>query len=205
MPKVSRATLARLPLYLNFLKSSDIKNKENISATAIAKELGLGDVQVRKDLGTASGEGKPKTGYNVSDLIDRLEFVLGYKKKNSAVIVGAGRLGRALLEYDGFDEYGLDILAAFDRDKSKLGRAENGKEILSMDDFDNYCKKSSIKIGIITVPAPCAQSICDEMAKNNFSAVWNFAPTRLSAPNGMIVQNENMALSLAMLSGQINI
>lgn len=200
---VSRATLRRLPMYLHYLKSIDDISTENISATSIAKALGFGEVQVRKDLAAVSGAGKPRTGYIITDLIKHLEMYLGYDNINHAVIVGAGKLGMALLDYNGFSEYGLMISAAFDADKSKVGVTKSGKEILYIDDFKDYCTRNEIKIGIITVPAQQAQSVCNLMIENNISAIWNFAPSHIKTPDNVIVYNENMALSLAMLSGQL--
>ena len=200
---VSRATLKRLPHYLHYLRTLDYSKGENISATSIAKALGFGEVQVRKDLGSVSGAGKPRTGYVITELIKQLESYLGYDNISIAVIVGAGKLGKALLDYKGFSEYGLKISAAFDTDKEKVGTTENGKPILSMDEFSDYCKNENVKLGIITVPAPYAQSVCNTMIENNISAIWNFAPTHLKTPDNVIIYNENMALSLAMLSGQL--
>lgn len=200
---ISRATLRRLPLYLNYLKSLDKTTCENISATSIAKILGFGEVQVRKDLASVSGAGKPRTGYVITELIRQLESFLGYDNISIAVIVGAGKLGKALLDYDGFSEYGLKISAAFDIDKEKAGTTEKGKQILSMDEFSDYLKSENVKLGIITVPAPYAQSVCNVMIENNISAIWNFAPTHLKTPDNVLIYNENMALSLAMLSGEL--
>lgn len=200
---ISRATLRRLPLYLNYLKSLDKTTCENISATSIAKILGFGEVQVRKDLASVSGAGKPRTGYVITELIRQLESFLGYDNISIAVIVGAGKLGKALLDYEGFSEYGLKISAAFDIDKEKVGTTEKGKQILSMDEFSDYLKTENVKLGIITVPAPYAQSVCNVMIENNISAIWNFAPTHLKTPDNVLIYNENMALSLAMLSGEL--
>ena len=201
---VTRAALKRLPIYLHHLKSLDKSINSNISSAAIARALGYGEVQVRKDLASVSGTGKPRTGYVTVDLINQLEKFLGYDNIRSAVIVGAGKLGKALLDYDGFGEYGLEISAAFDSCIAKPETTEKGKKILSMDDFADYCNRENVKLGIITVPAPYAQSVCNTMVENNISAIWNFAPTHLIVPDNVIIYNENMALSLAILSGQLN-
>ncbi|MEG1017876.1 MAG: redox-sensing transcriptional repressor Rex, partial [Oscillospiraceae bacterium] len=111
---VGKRTLVRLPLYLSYLRSADIIKQHNISATAIANALCLNQVQVRKDLAKVSGRGKPKVGYETHELVARLEQFLGYDNVDSAVLVGAGHLGKALLSYDGFSQYGLKIVAAFD-------------------------------------------------------------------------------------------
>lgn len=200
--EVSRATLGRIPIYLKYLKSIEDESK-NISATAIARELGLGEVQVRKDLGTVSGVGRPKTGYKVSELIYSLEKFLGADKTENVVIVGAGKLGKALLGYKGFEDYGLHIIAAFDK-IIKSPVTENGeKTIYPMDNFPLFCKQNNVKIGIITVPAESAQEICDLFVKNGIKAIWNFAPCSLSVPEGINIQYENMALSLAYLNKKV--
>lgn len=198
--EVSRATLGRIPMYLELLKSYDT---ENISATAIAKQLGLGDVQVRKDLASVSGAGRPKTGYNVKELTETLEKFLAADENSNVIIVGAGKLGRAFLDYGGFMDYGLDITAAFDIAAEREERTDSGKIIYPMDKFNEYCLDNNVKIGIITVPASGAQQVCDLLIQNGIKAIWSFAPCMLSVPDGISVQYENMALSLAYLNKKI--
>lgn len=198
---VARATLGRLPIYLQYLKSLSAGDGDNISATAIAKALGLGKVQVRKDLSSVSGTGKPKIGYVTSELISNLERYLDNRSR--AVIVGAGKLGRALLDYDGFEDYGLEIAAAFDNDSKKLGVLNSGKEVFPMECLEKFCKKENIHIGIITVCESSAQTVCDSLIKCGITAIWSFAPCMLTVPEGILLRQENLALSLAHLSSQI--
>ncbi len=198
---VMRATLGRLPIYLDFLKGLDPKENGNISATTIAKELGLGEVQVRKDLSAVSGAGRPKLGYKTSALIKRLEDVLGRNAVSKAVIIGAGKLGNALLGYNGFSDYGLEIAAAFDKDEEKTS-ADNA--IFPIDALSDYCKNEGIRIGILTVPVCAAQEICDLLIDSGVTAIWNFAPCQLNVPEGIILQQENLALSLAHLKLQMD-
>ena len=201
---VMRATLGRLPAYLQYLKELDPAIYGNISATIIAKDLGLGEVQVRKDLNAVSGAGRPKLGYKTAALIKRLEDVLGQNKISKAVIIGAGKLGNALLEYNGFANYGLEITAAFDIDESKIGKTEFGKPIYNLSSLEDYCKEQEVKIAVITVPAKAAQDICDRLTGCGVTAIWNFAPCQLSVPEGILLQQENLALSLAHLKLQMN-
>ncbi len=198
-----KATLGRLPAYLKYLKALDPTVYGNISATIIAKDLGLGEVQVRKDLNAVSGAGRPKLGYKTAALIKRLEDVLGQNKVSEAIIIGAGKLGNALLEYNGFANYGLEISAAFDIDEGKIGNTEFGKPIYSLDKLEEYCNQRFIKIAVITVPAKAAQQICDRLTKCGITAIWNFAPCQLSVPEGILLQQENLALSLAHLKLQM--
>lgn len=200
---ISIAILQRLPTYLGYLKALPPNASDNISATAIAAALNMGEVQVRKDLASVSSAGKPKIGYVAADLIDELEEFLGYNDINDAVLVGAGRLGKALLEYKGFSGYGLNILAGFDIDESLVGKTDSGKPIFPLSRFENLCKRMKVKIGIITVPTSEAQAVCNLMIKNGILAIWNFAPTHLDVPENILVRSENMAASLAMLSSHL--
>ncbi len=197
---ISKATLGRLPQYLSFLRELPDEN-EYISATSIANALNYGDVQVRKDLNQVSGSGKPKIGYNRKDLITTLEEQLGAKNQTKAVLVGAGKLGRALIDYDEFKKYGVEIAAAFD--SNELAVSLGGKiEILPMSMFNNYCQSRNISLGIITVGESSAQSVCRQMIECGITKIWNFAPCKLSAGDGVILKNENLALSLAYLNNQ---
>lgn len=196
---VSRATLGRLPHYLQYLKT---KNKDKyVSATAMAKGLSLGEVQVRKDLNAVSGAGRPKIGYDAEDLIKSIENTLGCNNLAKAVIVGAGRLGQALLNFDGFAEYGVEICAAFDIEAKKPDSLH--KEVFPINRFSNYCKDNGIKIGIITVNEGAAQEVCDIMLANDIRAIWNFTQKKLDVPENVLLQQENLALSLAHLKNQL--
>ncbi len=200
--EVSRATIGRIPTYLKYLKTV-VSDTENISATTIARALGLGDVQVRKDLSAVSGAGRPRTGYNTRQLIASLEAFLGNGVCSRVVIVGAGKLGRALLDYGGFHDYGLEIVAAFDKAVTAPQQSNSGKPILPMTQFDAFCRECPVKIGIVTVPADAAQEACDRLLAVGVGAIWCFAPCTLRVPEGFPVQYENMALSLAYLNKRI--
>lgn len=198
--EISRSTVKRLPTYLTYLKSLPADGATHISATAMAAALGMGEVQVRKDLALVSDGGRPKIGYLRADLIRDLEDFLGYGNTNDAVLVGAGKLGQALLGYGGFAEYGLNIIAAFDSDEDRLGTDKSGKPILALHQLEDFCKGHSVRIGIITVPAANAQAVCDRLIAGGIEAIWNFAPKHLDVPEHILVQTENMAASLALLS-----
>ena len=199
---VSRQTLSRLPQYLSYLESLP-ETVRSISATGIAAALNLNQVQVRKDLASVSSSGKPKVGYMRRDLIREIKAFLGYDIADEAVIVGAGKLGRALMGYVGFKDYGLNILAAFDADEGMIGEDESGHQVLPIEVLKETCLRLGVRIGIITVPAHAAQAVCDQLIDAGVLAIWNFAPVRLVVPEGILVQNENMASSLAILSNHL--
>ena len=201
---VTKATLGRLPQYLQFLNGLPPGQYDHISATTIARMLSLGEVQVRKDLAAVSGLGKPKVGYRTSELISDLEDALGCKKLTPAILVGAGKLGRALLDYNGFEEYGVQITAAFDCNEQVLRMNNTSKEILPISSLKKYCTENGIRIGIITVGSGSAQDVCDQMLEAGITAIWNFAPCQLKVPDNVLVKQENLALSLAHLNSQIS-
>ena len=197
--EISKAVLKRLPGYVTYLRSIPEGSSPYISATALANALGMGEVQVRKDLAMVSDGGRPKIGYLRESLIEDISQFLGYDNTTDAILVGAGKLGQALLGYKGFDDYGLNILAAFDVEPI-CDRTEEGKPIYPMSYLHSFCRANKVLMGIITVPARHAQTVCDQLIACGIKAVWNFASVHLDVPANILVQNENMATSLAVLS-----
>ena len=202
MVNISKQTVKRLPYYLHYLDHVAELGCRQISAAAIARDLHLNDVQVRKDLAAVSANGgKPRTGYQIAELISDIKTFLGYDNVDQAVLVGAGKLGSALLSYQEFGRYGIEIVAAFDLDERP---PVDGKPVLPLDKLSDLCRRMQIHIGILTVPAKAAQQCCDLLVSSGICAVWNFAPVHLSVPDGILVQNENMAESLALLSQHLS-
>ena len=195
----SKPLLERVPIYLKYLYA--VKEKEKrISATTLSQALNLGEVQVRKDLNLLSGSGKPKIGYDIDELIANLEEFLGKTKRVKVALVGAGKLGKALYGYGGFEEYGVEICAAFDISLDQPEQFRNDKYLYPLTDFSKYVCENSIAIGIIAVPESSAQQTADLMVKSGIKAIWNFAPGKITVPNEVLLRNENMAASLALLA-----
>ena len=201
---VSKATFSRLPLYLQYLKKISNEGAEFVSSTKIAKALNLGEVQARKDLNSVSGKGRPKTGYLTSELIEGLEEILGVNNVSSAVVAGAGRLGSAMLSYEGFLNYGLQITASFDSNEEVI-KKQKSRSVLPLTEFSDYVKTNGIKTGIIAVPRTSAQQVCDLMIQSGIKAIWNFAPCNLNVPKDVLLLQENLALSLAYLNYQLKV
>lgn len=202
---ISKQALLRLPYYLNYLKVLQTSGAETVSAPKIAAALSLNEVQVRKDIAFVSScAGKPKLGFDVALLIRDFESFLGYDNVNEAILVGAGLLGRSLLQYKGFSAYGLHLVAAFDSDPTLTQLRFHGEQkIFPMEKLENLCQRMRIHIGIICVPEASAQAVCDRLVACGIRAIWNFAPTHLTVPDGILVQNENIASSLAVLSAHL--
>lgn len=197
---VSKSMLRRLPMYLDYLKGLPDEDC-NISATAIANSLGLGDVQVRKDLARISTRGRRRTGRSKEQLIRDIEQCVGADLTRS-VIVGAGMLGQALLDYGDAEASGLDVMACFDW--NPLAReTENGKPIYSMNTLESFCRGNEVRLGIIAVPAERAQDVCDGLVACGIEAIWNFAPIHLKVPKGVLLHTENFAVSISSLRMQL--
>jgi len=199
--KISRKLLQRLPVYLNHLKNMPA-DRDNVSATAIAAALGLGHVQVRKDLAKVSHQGRCRTGRSRQQLIADIEKYLDFATTTSTIIVGMGNLGKALLDYGGFEETGLNVMAGFDLNPAAK-QTETGKPIYSMGRLESFCKCYDVRIGIIAVPAEHAQEVCDDLVSYGVQAIWNFAPIQLKVPENVVLQSENLAFSLNTLRMQL--
>lgn len=201
---MSEQALKRLPRYLLYLKELQKQGDVFVTAPVVARQLGLNEVQVRKELSVMStAPGKPRTGFPISDLIDNMETYLGYRNVDDAVLVGVGSLGHALLGNHGFDHCGVHIVAAFDRNDALDGLTIHEKPIFSVRRMVDLCRRMHIRIGIITVSPDQAQIVCDQLVSAGILAIWNFAPVQLRVPEHVIVRNEDLSSSLAMLAHQL--
>lgn len=197
--------LKRLPLYYDYLKMHHEELGENVSTGTIAQALNLNPIQVRKDLELTGLAGRPKLGFNATELLAALETCLGWDNLQVAFLAGVGNLGRALLSYPGFGKYGLEILAGFDINESIIGTEVGGKPVFPMKKLANLVKRMKVKIGILTVPADQAQETANKFVEAGIEAIWNFTPRKLELLPRVIVQNENFATSLAILSKKLQL
>lgn len=192
---ISAASLKRLPQYLRVLKEKQKQNVEFISSTTIANELKLNPIQVRKDLAFVSKtDGKPGVGFEVRELMKNLEDFLGLKNSVDAIIVGAGRLGHALLNYTGF-ENNINIIAAFDFDTNKC----DNDRVFNVSKMENIINTKNVDIGIIAVPRLEAQKVCNQLVEYGIKAIWNFAPVNIIVPDDVVLKNEDLSASLSIL------
>ncbi|MDD2464749.1 MAG: redox-sensing transcriptional repressor Rex [Desulfobulbus sp.] len=193
-------TLRRLPLYYRLLKQLRETGRTGISCTLIGTELKLDATQVRKDIEMTGTVGRPKVGYEINELIYAIERFLGWDIATEAFLVGAGNLGEALMGYPGFSDCGLRIVAAFDVDPNKCHRVIHGKHVRHISKLTGLMRRMRIRLGIITVPASDAQQAADLLVEGGAMAIWNFAPAKIHVPEPVIVTNEDLYCSLAVLS-----
>ncbi len=196
-------TLRRLPRYLHLLNQLKDSGVNEISSTKIARELNLDPTQVRKDIEFTKIVGRPKTGFKVIELIAAIESFLNWDKLRDAFLVGTGSLGTAMLGYPRFKKYGLNFVAAFDNDQTKIGTTIHDTPVLPLDKIVDLAKKMRVQIGVLTVPAYAAQSATDLLTEGGIKAIWNFAPIQLKVPEDVVVENAQLTQSLAVLSRKL--
>ncbi len=198
---VSKNLVYRLPIYLTISQRLLEEGAKYITAPQISEITGINVETVKKDLSQiCKTPGNPKLGREAGLLVEEiLEFGV-YTKVTSAILIGVGHLGKALLHYGGFKEWGLDIAAGFDRDPSVVGTLIDGKKIYANKEMPEVIEATNAEIAIITVPKEYAQQLADFAIAAGIRAIWNFAPTHLSVPDDVILQNENMASSLSLLN-----
>lgn len=202
---ISKRQLERYPVYLKYLLSLQGGENQNVSSPMVAKALGLSEEQVRKDLQIVSKQmGKPNQGRNIDELIKDIQAFLGYDKIEEAIIVGAGHLGKAFMNYTGFSSFGLNIIAGFDIDPKLIGTSINNKPIYDLYSLGKVVSKLKIKIAILVVPQDSAQMVVNQLVNCGIQAIWNFVPTHIDVPENVVVENVNLASSLAVLSHKLN-
>ena len=189
--KIPDHVLNRLTLY-HYILDNLREDEENISSTMIAQLLEIDPSQVRKDIKYLNSTGKCKVGYNAKELKTAIENFLGFKQPKDAFIIGAGNLGSALAKYSSFKDYGLNILAMFDKDPKKIGTTINGKQVFDSNKLPNLIKRLGVEIAILTVPKEQAQTMASFLSGAGIKYIWNFAPCVLEVPRAVRVWNENL-------------
>jgi len=200
MRKISDSTVRRLALYLRFLEHSAAQGLSTISSAELARRGGTTSAQVRKDLSFFGSFGKRGLGYSVPELAARIRDILGLKRTHRVVLVGAGKMGGALLHYRGFRQHGFDVAAIYDKDPKKIGARSNGLVVRDIKLLEADLKKEPTDIAILVTPAEAAQEVADRLVRAGVKAILNFAPVPLVVPNDVAIQSVNMALELETLS-----
>ncbi|MEW6358885.1 MAG: redox-sensing transcriptional repressor Rex [Planctomycetota bacterium] len=201
---VPRATAMRLSLYLRRLEILAAGDQDTVSSRRLGSALGLTDAQVRKDLAYFGQFGRPGVGYLVRDLIAQIRKILGTDRRWPTAIVGIGNVGRALVTYGGFKKRGFDVVALFDSDSRKVGRACSGIEVYGMDKLPEIARLLDIKIGIIAVPAHAAQDVAEQLTRAGVQGILNFAPVTLAVEDHIALQAVDMAIHLEQLAFKLS-
>ena len=200
MRKVADSTVRRLSLYLRFLDDFEGQGVETVSSEALAQRGGTTSAQVRKDLSFFGSFGKRGLGYYVPELAQRLRQILGLGRRYRVAMIGAGKIGSALVQYRGFTQRGFDIVAIFDNDPSKIGTQWNGLTVLPIDRLEQELKAQQVDMAVLVTPGDAAQSVAERVVAQGVKAILNFAPIQLNVPDDVVVKTVNLALELETLS-----
>lgn len=200
MRKIAESTVRRLSLYLRFLEQSQTRGATTISSADLARRGGTTPAQVRKDLSFFGSFGKRGLGYSVDELAARIREILGLERTYRVVLVGAGRIGGALVQYPGFRQRGFNVMAIYDSDPKKVGTRWNGLMVRDVSHLEADLKRDPSDIAIVVTPADAAQTVADRLVHSGVKAILNFAPVQLTVPSDVVVKSVNMALELETLS-----
>ncbi|RLE11725.1 redox-sensing transcriptional repressor Rex [Candidatus Aerophobetes bacterium] len=196
--KIPEITIERLSIYLRAL--SKFSDDSIISSQGLAEIVGTTGAQVRKDLAYFGEFGIPGQGYQVGKLRDEISHILALDRSWRLALVGAGKLGTALLAYPGFKRKEFQIVVVFDNDPNKVGKKIGGKVIQGVEEIRKLLPQYGVKIGIITTPAEAAQDVADELVEGGVEGILNFAPVRIMVPEGVKLKNVDLSMELEILS-----
>ncbi len=200
MGKISEPAVRRLSLYLRVLEELEVQGMTTVSSDALAKRGGTTSAQVRKDLSFFGSFGKRGLGYAVPELAARLSNILGLQQSYRVAIIGAGKMGTALVQYRGFAERGFHIACVYDTDRAKIGTTWNGLKVRHEQQLERDLREVPVDIAIIVTPSESAQPMADRLVEAGVKAILNFAPVRLVVPEDVTVKHVSMALELEALS-----
>lgn len=197
-PILNQLVLERLMHYYH-LVGEQIPDQASgwVSSAHIAQLLSMDDTLVRKDLAAIGVRGRPRVGFSIAELKGRIREVLGFNDMYKAIVVGAGRLGGAIVSYAGFAKYGMYVVAMFDSEDSRIGSVMGGVLVQSIENLESVIRRHNVHMAILTVPAEAAQVLADRLVAAGIRAIWNFAPTSLSVPPDVFVRHEHISVGLA--------
>ena len=198
--EIPDVVIDRLPLYYRLLSRLDAEGRTVVSSQELGEELGVTPAQIRKDLSYFGRFGKQGRGYSVSRLLEELKAILGLDRRWKVVVVGVGRLGRAIASYPGFEGQGFDIIAMYDASTALVGTEIEGQRVRDVATLETELKKTAVDIGIVAVPGEFAQDVVDTLVDAGVHAILNYTPNRIQTPPGVEVRHINPVLFLQSMT-----
>lgn len=199
--KVSNAVIRRLPRYYQTLDALYREGTVRISSSSLGRSMGITASQIRQDLSCFGEFGQQGYGYNIADLRREIAEILGMNNSYTAVLLGAGNLGRALMRNFSFGKTGFSLTAAFDTDPATIGREINGLTVRGLDELDSYLAEHPTSVGVLTVPRAVAQDMTERLITGGVKGIWNFTNAEIDVGrSGVIVESVHFADSLLALS-----
>lgn len=202
--RVPEPTLRRLPWYLSVCRLLKTRGETYVSSTRLSKETNIVASQIAKDLSCVNVVGRTRVGYEIDNLLEVLESFLGFNTCHKAFLFGAGRLGGALLKDSGLQQFGLEVVAAFDNNPRVVGHSISGIPVYHISEIGAKMRRHNVKIGILTVPIESAQEVADRMVVWGIKAIWNFTPLRIRVPDDIVVQNTSLYAHLSLMFNRLD-
>ncbi|MCK4957670.1 MAG: redox-sensing transcriptional repressor Rex [Candidatus Cloacimonetes bacterium] len=201
---VNDSAIRRLPIYYRHILVMHTAGVEFTSARILSELTGVHQTQIRKDIALTGLVGIPKKGHNVNDLIEGIKSFLNWGNIKDTVLVGAGNLGKAILKYDKFKDFGIQIVAAFDVDEEVIGKVINNIKIYSAEELQSICIQKNIKLGIICTPPEISQKVTDELILGGIKGIWNFTQSQLNVPDEIVVETVDLYRGLGVISKRLS-
>ncbi len=192
--------VGRLPIYLQALEHMQRHGLQTTSSQELGEVIGISAAQIRKDLSQFGEFGKQGKGYSVPYLVEQLRAILHVDRVWDIAVIGAGNLGRAIANYQGFRNHGFQVAMIFDNDPLRIGTQIGEFQILSMDELVPRIEKAGIKVAMLTVPALAALAVTEDLVKAGIRSILNYAPITLSVPEDVHVQNVDPILYLQWMT-----
>lgn len=196
--QISDRVIERLPKYYRYLKELSNNQIQRVSSKTISNSLNITASQVRQDLNQFGGFGQTGVGYDVEYLKTRMQEILGLNKTHTAIIIGGGRIGQALISYQGFSDENINIKAVFDIETTHLSHI-NSVEVYNVSNLEKYLAENKTDIAIISVQKELAEEVAKKVISLGIKSIWNFAPIDLYFGDGIVCENINMSESLMRL------
>lgn len=201
---ISSAVIRRLPKYYRHLGTVQDRGIVRISSQNLSEITGFTASQIRQDLNHFGGFGQQGYGYNVEKLRAQLAQIIGLDQRYKMIIIGAGHMGQAICNYQGFQDAGFSIAALFDCDAKKIGTKINHIPVYPVDELEEFIRENAIEIAALTTPKTVAQSLADAAARSGVCGIWNFAPVDLRLPEDIVLENVHLDESLHTLNYYIS-
>ena len=200
LKRIADSTVRRLSLYLRFLEEFENAGLTTVSSEELAARGGTTSAQVRKDLSFFGSFGKRGLGYQVAELTQRMRRILGLERDWRVVIVGIGKIGSALAQYEGFQQRGFRVVGLYDTDPAKIGCEVYDLPVRPLESLTEDNRERPVDIAVIAVPASAAQRVVDQVVAAGITGIMSFAPIQLHVPADVTLNTVNMAMELERLS-----
>lgn len=198
--KISNAVIRRLPRYFRYLRELIRGDIMRISSRELSERMNITASQIRQDLNCFGGFGQQGYGYNVKSLYSEISHILGVDSGISAVIIGIGNVGRALVNNPLFEKRGIKVMGLFDTDPNVIGTSFGELTVLDAKDVTAFCRENNIDIAVLTIPKAAAKDTVEVLSDTGIRGIWNFSNAEISVPEGKKIHIENVHLGDSLMA-----